>query len=239
MHNEVYSQLLLYELNVAECLYIALLGMLLNVSALQECDNGCRIENLLHRQKHIHETKVCPKRPGADDCFCMFCNAHCTKSTIDKHYAETCPHRYVQCESCGKKDIRCTDLSDHHAHQCPMRLVVCTLGCGTSLFANMLKDHATCCPCRIVQCQLECGIKDLKAKDRIEHEQSHFSGMRPVEGSSRLGYAGPRRSSLGLNPQKQGAAGPRNQALSEDQRKNLCRFTRQDRSMCENSRHDH
>eukprot|EP00656_Telonema_subtile_P017397 TRINITY_DN19331_c0_g1_i2.p1 TRINITY_DN19331_c0_g1~~TRINITY_DN19331_c0_g1_i2.p1 ORF type:complete len:225 (-),score=16.76 TRINITY_DN19331_c0_g1_i2:135-809(-) len=137
------------------------------------CRYQCSAPLLPAQQQHAHE-KRCRLRPGADDVLCIFCDTMCSRSTIDTHYAQSCPRRRVRCADCDLGGIRANELQ-RHMERCPGLVVPCSLGCGATLPRRMMLRHTQEeCSERNVSCEYDCGIRDLTAGAQQAHHESHF-----------------------------------------------------------------
>ena len=126
-------------------------------------------------QLDVHTSAVCPKRTLA----CQFCALpieacalavhehaceerpfpcqHCTgifqRRHLSAHESSQCAERLVRCSDCGAS-MRAWKLPMHESDACPRRLLHCKHGCGTSCFADELRQHEAKCELAPTACVL-------------------------------------------------------------------------------------
>ena len=76
---------------------------------------------------------------------CRLCHKAMLHHQRDRHEAELCPERTVNCEppiglGCGAV-LKAKDMREHCRSECPCRLVKCRVGCGNKFKMSELKKH--------------------------------------------------------------------------------------------------
>ena len=135
-----------------------------------ECRQECEIENLLYKDRELHEKKNCLNRTVP----CGFgCGQHISKPLIGEHKENDCPKRLVTCPYCPRKihaGEELAGLKHHVRHECKKGRMYCRLGCGEIVIRGKSKGHENKrCIMRFVECSLGCGA-EMREKDRMVHE---------------------------------------------------------------------
>jgi hypothetical protein len=126
-------------------------------------------------QLDVHTSAICPKRTLT----CQFCASsveacalavhehaceqrpfpcqHCTgifqRRHLSAHETAECTERLVRCADCGAS-MRAWKLPTHQSEACPRRIIHCKYGCGTSCFAEELRQHEAQCELAPTACLL-------------------------------------------------------------------------------------
>lgn len=94
----------------------------------------------------------------------------------DNHITYECLHREVECPECHAF-IRYIDMRKHADFVCPKRLVVCDLGCGSSIRIEDMPKHRVLCSHKLIPCPDNCGETYPMVK-RLEHARNHCINRR-------------------------------------------------------------
>lgn len=141
---------------------------------------------ILQKDVQVHATRLCGKRTIACPNAYTGCPVLITPDSKDLHLRTKCEYRQVPCRQFCSAVIVWKDLDKHEAEFCKNRQIECDQ-CHQPMTACAYPSHLLdACPERLLTCRIGCG-RQFKAKDLEAHEEQECQGYCKWQCGTRLG----------------------------------------------------